>query len=174
VSDGIRYPIGRFQYREPTPALRRSLIAQFADAPGLLRAAVEGLDGEQLLTRYREDGWTVAQVVHHVAESDVNAYPRLKYALTEDNPAVLVAQQDLWAALPDAQSAALESSLALFEAIRGRWVEAWMAVGDAGFSRAWTHPRYGRLTVDHVLQQYAWHALHHTEQIIGLRRRMGW
>jgi len=174
MSDIERFPVGKFQFREPTPSLRHELIEQFRKAPDSLKKAVSGLTKEQLLTPYREGGWTLAQVVHHIAESDANSYPRLKYALTESNPTVLVAQQELWAELPDAKTPSVEASLLMFEAIRFRWVDAWLALTPSDYDKKWTHPRYGPLTVDFLLQQYAWHARHHTAQITTFRQRKGW
>ncbi len=174
MSDAIKFPVGKFQYAEPTQKLRQELVDEYRKAPGLLRKAVSGLNTQQLLTPYREGGWTAAQVVHHIAESDVNSYPRLKYALTESNPTILVAQQDLWAELPDAKSPSIEASLLVFEAIRIRWAEAWLSLKPSDYERKWTHPRYGLLNVDYLLQQYAWHARHHNAQITTLRKQKGW
>ena len=104
TEEELRYPIGRFQFIQSTPDLRAKYIHQFRLAPGILYDAVKDLTENQLLSTYRSDGWTLAQVVHHLVESDVNAYPRLKYALTQDVPDVMIAQQELWAELPDSQS----------------------------------------------------------------------
>jgi uncharacterized damage-inducible protein DinB len=136
--------------------------------------AVKDLKENQLLSTYRPGGWTLAQVVHHLAESDVNAYPRLKYALTQDVPDVMVAQQELWAELPDAQSPNISLSLTLFEAIRNRWADAFESLSPEDFTMQWRHSRYGLMTIDALLQQYAWHAQHHTAQISEHRKRMGW
>ncbi|MGA2974684.1 MAG: YfiT family bacillithiol transferase [Spirochaetia bacterium] len=175
MNEDLRYPIGKFAYVEPPQEVRKECIAQFREAPGLLRSAVKGLSAEQLSSRYRPEGWTLAQVVHHIAESDANAYPRLKYALTESTPPnVMVAPQELWAELPDARSVHIEGSLAMFEAIRLRWVEAWESLLEKDFQRQWRHPRLGLVTVDLLLQQYAWHARHHAAQITSHRKRMGW
>ncbi|HET6451439.1 MAG TPA: putative metal-dependent hydrolase [Spirochaetia bacterium] len=175
MSDEIRFPVGTFAYREPSVPLRRQCIAEFREAPGLLRQAVTGLSDAQLAQRYRPDGWTLAQVVHHLAESDANAYPRLKYALTESAPpSVMVAPQELWAELPDARSAQIDGSLAMFEGIRRRWAEAWESLSDKDYHRQWRHTWFGLVTVDFLLQQYAWHARHHTAQITACRGRLGW
>ncbi len=174
MSDSIRFPVGPFEYRPSTPDQREKLIKSFRQAPENLRKAVSGLSNEQLMTPYREGGWTVAQVVHHIAELDVNSYPRLKYALTEVNPPVLTAKQELWAELLDSKSPDIESSLTMFEAIRARWVEAWLTLKDSDFERKWNHPKLGLLNVDFILQQYEWHPRHHTGQITSLRSRMGW
>lgn len=174
MSDDLRYPIGKFQFIQPSSTTRQDCINQFRESPKLLRQAVAGLNEKQLLSQYRPGGWTVAQVVHHLAEADVNAYPRTKYALTETIPNVLVAQEALWAELPDAKAATIERSLALFEAIRYRWAEAWESLKEEDFHRKWEHAHFGIVAVDHILQQYAWHGRHHTAQISAHRARMGW
>jgi hypothetical protein len=120
TDEELKYPIGRFQLIQPTPDLRAKYIYQFRSAPSILYDAVKDLKENQLLSTYRPGGWTLAQVVHHLAESDVNAYSRLKYALTQEVPDVMVAQQELWAELPDAQSPNISLSMTLFEAIRNR------------------------------------------------------
>ena len=175
MSDETRFPVGKFAFSEPAQNVRRECIAQYREAPALLRRAVSGLSEEQLASRYRPDGWTLAQIVHHLADSDANAYPRLKYALTESvPPSVMVAPQELWAELPDARSLDVEASLAMFEGIRLRWVQAWEALADRDFNRQWRHTWFGLVTVDFLLQHYAWHARHHTAQITAHRSRMGW
>ncbi len=174
INEEYRYPVGKFVYREPNNPLRKECIAQFIEAPKLLRKAIEGLNSKQLMTQYREGGWTIAQVVHHLAEADVNAYPRMKYALTIDKPKVLVADEAKWAELPDAKSEMIEFSLHLFESIRYRWAQAWEALEDNEFERKWEHAHFGIVPLDHLLQQYAWHAKHHTAQIISLRKRKDW
>jgi len=170
----IRYPLGKFEFQEPNAELRRKYIERYRSAPRLLRQAVDGLTTEQLLSRYRPDSWTLAQVVHHLAESDANAYIRLKYALTEEAPRVMVAAEAAWAELPDAKSPLIGGSLLMFEGLRLRWAEAWDSVREEDFKRTWDHSRYGLLTLDHLLQMLAWHASHHTAQIVEHRKRSGW
>jgi len=174
TEEELKYPVGRFQGVQSTPDLRAQFIHQFRLAPGTLYEAVKDLKENQLLSTYRPGGWTLAQVVHHIVESDVNAYPRLKYALTQDVPDVMVAQQGLWAELPDAKSPHITSSLALFKVIRNRWADAFESLTHEDFNRQWRHARYGLLTIDALLQQYTWHAQHHTAQIREHRKRMGW
>jgi uncharacterized damage-inducible protein DinB len=175
MTDDPRFPIGKFVFSEPAAPLRKECIVQFRKAPGLLRSAVNGLTREQLSSRYRPDGWTLAQVVHHLAESDANAYPRLKYALTESTPpTVMVAPQALWAELPDARSVEIAGSFAMFDAIQLRWADAWESLSEADFQRQWRHAAFGLVTVDFLLQQYDWHARHHTGQIAMHRKSMGW
>jgi len=174
MEDDLRYPIGKFEYKPPTMKIRHDCIVQFRESPKLLRKAVAGLNSNQLSSQYRPDGWTLAQVVHHLAEADINAYPRMKYALTEDTPKVLVAQEALWAELDDAKSTEIAGSLGVFEAIRYRWADAWEALKEEAFDRKWEHAHFGVVTLDHILQQYAWHARHHTAHIINHRKKMGW
>ena len=174
TEEELKYPIGRFQFVQPTPELRAEHIHQFRTAPHLLYEAVKNLTEDQLLSTYRPGGWTLAQVVHHLTESDVNAYHRLKYALTMNTPEVMVAEQGLWAELPDAKSPSIGTSLILFEAIRNRWADAFESLDSHSFDRPWRHARYGVLTIDFLLQQYVWHAQHHTTQISNHRKCMGW
>ena len=174
TEEKLKYPIGKFIYVQPTPDLRAEHIRQFRTAPNLLNDAVINLTEDQLLSTYRPGGWTLAQVVHHLVESDINAYPRLKYALTVNDPEVMVAEQGLWAELPDAKSPSIGLSLALFEAIRKRWAFAFESLSPGSFDRQWRHARYGLLTIDALLQQYVWHASHHIAQISNHRKRMGW
>jgi hypothetical protein len=174
TEEELKYPVGRFQFVQPTTDLRAKYIHQFRLAPNILFEAVKDLKESQLLSTYRPGGWTLAQVVHHLVESDVNAYPRLKYALTQDVPDVMIAQQGLWAELIDAKSANISSSLTLFEAIRNRWADAFESLSPDDFNRQWRHARYGLLTIDALLQQYTWHAQHHIFQISEHRKRMGW
>ena len=175
MSDEVRFPVGPFAFSEPAERVRAACIRRFAEAPAALRRAVEGLSGTQLASAYRPGGWTIAQVVHHVAESDAVSYPRLKFALTEpEPPAIMVAPEQLWAELPDARSTDLRESLAMFEAIRLRWATAWESMRPQDFRKQYRHPRRGLLTVDYLLQLFAWHARHHTAQIATYRKTRGW
>src|SRR5918999_4385665 len=118
-----RYPVGPFRFEgKADTRLREHWVAEIAAAPGGLRAAVAGLTAQQLDTRYREGGWTVRQVVHHVPDSHLNAYTRFRLALTEPTPTIRPYHEDRWAELPDARGAPVEISLALLEALHRRWV----------------------------------------------------
>src|SRR5215211_3679685 len=118
----LRFPIGRFKMDEDvTEDQRRRLIDDIAEAPAKLRAAVSGLSPEQLDTPYREGGWTVRQVVHHLADSHLNSYARFRLALTEDEPTIKTYHEDKWAELYDARTAPIEVSLALLESLHERW-----------------------------------------------------
>jgi hypothetical protein len=152
VSD-LRYPIGRFSPpSEYTSELRLQLIRALEDAPAQLRQAVSGLTREQLETPYREGGWTVAQVAHHLPDSHLHAYIRLKYALTEDNPTIKPYNESDWARLPDASSPdSIELSLQLLESLHGRFVASWRGMDAAQWARPFQHPDRGPMTLDRTL-----------------------
>jgi uncharacterized damage-inducible protein DinB len=170
-----RYPIGRFEPpAEYTPGLRAQFIAQIAEAPSRLREAVRGLDAQRMRTPYRDGGWTVAQTVHHVADSHLNAYARFKLALTEEAPTIKPYSQEGWARQPDAMDADVEVSLVLLEALHRRWVTLLRSLTPEQFQRVFVHPEMGRVTLDRTLGLYAWHGRHHTAHITALRARMGW
>ncbi|HXJ11050.1 MAG TPA: putative metal-dependent hydrolase, partial [Candidatus Limnocylindrales bacterium] len=145
-----------------TPALRQAAIDDIASAPGKLRAAVAGLSDQQLETPYREGGWTVRQVVHHVADSHINAYIRLRLGLTETEAPIKAYQEADWAKLEDAQHAPIEISLKLLEPLHERWVRLLRTVTPEQFARAVRHSESGLKTVDWLLFLYAWHGRHHT------------
>jgi uncharacterized damage-inducible protein DinB len=170
-----RYPIGRFeQPLEATPGLRREAIEVIAETPGKLRAAVAGLSAVQLDTPYRDGGWTVRQVVHHLPDSHLNAYVRLRLALTEEQPTIRPYQENLWAELPDAKSGPIKMSLALLDALHDRWVRLWRSLTAEQFGRVLFHPEHGPRTVDWLVFLYAWHGRHHTAHITELRKQRGW
>jgi uncharacterized damage-inducible protein DinB len=170
-----RYPIGPFTPPpEFTPDARRAYIDQIAAVPARLRAAVDGLTASYLDHPYRDEGWTVAQVVHHVADSHINAYVRFKLAVTEDNPPVKAYNEALWAGLADASAADVRDSLDLLAALHGRWVLFLRSLGAGVLSRTYNHSAMGPVSLDHALALYAWHGRHHTAHITALRERMGW
>jgi hypothetical protein len=174
--EDLRYPIGPFRYGGAgNPARREQWIGEIADAPGQLRAAVAGLSPVQLDTPYRPDGWTVRQVVHHVPDSHLNAYTRIKLALTEEEPTIKPYEEARWAELPDARTGPLEPSLALLEFLHQRWLLLLRSLRPADFARRFRHPELGRLFgLDEVVAMYAWHGRHHVAHITSLRRRMEW
>jgi hypothetical protein len=174
--EDLRYPVGRFGYEGlQTPAERRDCIARIEAAPAAVRRAVSGLSEAQLDTPYREGGWTVRQVVHHLPDSHLNAYTRFRLALTEPTPTIRPYQEHLWAELPDARSAPIELSLALLEALHRRWALLLQSLNPAEWELRYHHPEHGReWTLDEALAMYAWHGVHHTAHITRLRERMGW
>jgi uncharacterized damage-inducible protein DinB len=169
------YPIGKFDpsIRLDEPG-RRQAMDDLAATPARLRAAVLGLDDQQLDTPYREGGWTVRQVVHHVPDSHLNGYLRFKLGLTEGSPEIKLYQQSLWAELPEARTAPIAVSLVLLEALHERWDRALRAMSAADFERTVTHPERGPVPLDNLLALYAWHGQHHVGHINSLRERMGW
>lgn len=145
-----------------------------ARLPQALREAVAGLTDEQLDTPYREGGWTVRQVVHHLADAHLNNYVRVRLALTEETPLPKPWNEQLWAELPDARLAPVDVSLRLFEAVHQRWEMLLRALSPQEFARGFQHPTRGVLTLDWDLGLYVWHGWHHIAHIRALRQRMGW
>ena len=171
-----RYPIGKFAPPQVmTPALRAEMIQTIEITPEKVRAAVKDLTEEQLATPYREGGWTARQVVHHLPDSHLNAYTRFKLALTEDSPMVKPYDEVAWAALPDAVTSPVETSLCFLWCLHGRWVFMLRAMSEADFQRTYRHPDFvGTRTLDNLLAIYAWHGPHHVAHITELRKRMNW
>ncbi|HEU5168935.1 MAG TPA: putative metal-dependent hydrolase [Gemmatimonadales bacterium] len=173
--DDYRYPIGRFEHRGPlTPAQRADCIARIAAAPALVRAAVAGLTDARLDTPYRPGGWTLRQVVHHLPDSHLNSYVRFKLAVTEDVPTIKPYEEARWAELPEARTAPVELSLTLLDALHARWVLFLRSLTAEQCLRTLRHPELGLVTLDYMLDMYAWHGEHHAGHITGLRKRMGW
>jgi hypothetical protein len=167
----LRYPVGRFE-RQTRPldrAARAAHIDTIEQTPATFRSLVNGRSDAQLDTPYRPGGWTVRQVVHHVPDSHMNAYIRMKWALTEEAPAIKVYNEARWAELPEAKTGPVEMSIALLEALHRRWVMLLRALPDAEFGKAYVHPELGRVTLDEGLTIYSWHCRHHAAHIeLGL------
>jgi uncharacterized damage-inducible protein DinB len=171
-----RYPIGKFHIdEEVTAAKREQAIEDLAAAPGKLREALLNLGDEQLDTPYREGGWTVRQLAHHVPDSHMNAYVRWKLALTETTPTIKPYEEGAWAELVDAKSMPVSVSLELLRALHERWVTMIRGMKERDFARTFKHPdRPGTQTVDWMLFLYAWHGKHHVAHVTELRKRNGW
>jgi uncharacterized damage-inducible protein DinB len=170
-----RYPIGQFAMPAQVSAARRQqAIDEIATTPAKMRAAVKGLSDAQLDTPYREGGWTVRQVVHHVADSHLNAYVRLKLALTEDKPTIKPYNEAAWAELADSKSTPIEVSLTLLDSVHTRFVQLWRSLKPADFERVLVHPEHGERNVDWLLFVYEWHGKHHAAHITELRKHKGW
>jgi uncharacterized damage-inducible protein DinB len=170
-----RYPIGPFTPdANPTPELRAKHIEQIAALPRQFRDAVAGLSAEQLETPYREGGWTVKQVIHHVPDSHLNAYIRCKLALTENVPTIKPYNEDAWAKLKDSELTPIEVSLNLLESVHVRWVTLLKSLQPDYFQRKLNHPESGVQTLDRVIALYDWHGRHHTAHITTLREKMKW
>lgn len=170
-----RYPVGKFERPQTlTPDDRAGMIAHIAETPARLRQAVAGLTESQLDTPYREGGWTVRQVVHHVPDSHLNSYIRFKLAMTEEQPTIKPYDEAAWAALPDSRDTPIETSLTLLESLHDRWTRLLRAFTADDFRRTLNHPENGVMTLDALLALYAWHGRHHVAHITTLRGRMGW
>lgn len=171
----LRYPIGEFKFEAPlTDSERHSCIAKIEETPARMRAAVAGLNEQQLDTPYRPEGWTVRQVVHHVPESHLNSYTRFKLAITEDEPTIKPYFEDRWAELDDARNAPIALSLDLLDALHSRWVWFLRSLKQEDFQRTFRHPELGIVSVDKNIALYAWHGQHHVAHITSLRERMAW
>ena len=170
----LRYPIGVFTPVDPSPGELEKAIGEIDAMPQRLADAVAGLSDQQLDTPYRPGGWTVRQVVHHVADSHINAFVRIKLALTEDQPTVVGYDEKKFAELPDTRLP-VDVSMQLLRSLHARWVALYQDMPDAVWARTFRHPEYPEpLTLDWQVQMYAWHSRHHVAHITALRQREGW
>lgn len=176
MTDDPRYPVGRFT---APIAWDAATVAQYrrdlADLPERVRAAVAGLNDTQLDTPYRDGGWTVRQVVHHLADSHLNAYGRFRLALTEDVPTIKPYQEAAWAELPDARTSPVEASLQMLDGLHLRWVALIDTLTPEQWQRTFVHPEHQRsMTLKHTAALYAWHCRHHVAHVTNLRSSRGW
>lgn len=169
----LRYPIGQFHYATPTPDVRRQWIDNIAALPTALRQNVYGLSPEQWRTPYRPGGWTVLQVVHHMADNDMNAYMRFKRALTEDAPLVGTFREDAWSMLADYTMPA-DNALSIITLIRERFTALYATLTDTDLTKTLVSPTYGEMSLDMATARFAWHGMHHLSHIQALIARMGW
>ncbi|MGH9415968.1 MAG: YfiT family bacillithiol transferase [Terriglobales bacterium] len=161
-----QYPIGRFQRPAAfSPESRRAAIQVLAALPAELQSLVGAASPSQLEQRYRQGGWTIRELAHHVADSHLNAYIRMKMALTETNPAIFVYNEALWAKLPDVTAAPPSVSLHLLDALHQRWIALLRQLSEADFQRCYQHPEQGLVPLDACLALYAWHSRHHAAHI---------
>ena len=176
MTEDLKYPLGLPTKPEGPLSVsdRSALIDSIADFPRALRTAVKGLTNEQLDTPYRPDGWTVRQVVHHLADSHLNSYIRTRLALTEDTPTIRPYDEVEWAKLPDAAGADPELSLTLLDALHTRWTVLFRALPPEAFSKEFVHPASGKQNLDVLLCIYEWHGRHHLAHITRLASRLGW
>lgn len=171
----LRFPIGKLTIdTHVTPEKRVGWIDRIRAAPDAMRTAARGLTDEQLDTPYREGGWTVRQVIHHVPDSHIHGYARFRWTLTEERPTIKEYDEATWAMLPDSRSAPVEISLSLLEALHARWVMLLESMKPSDFGRITLHPERGPIPLDVLLQIYAWHGAHHAAHVGSLREREGW
>jgi len=174
-SNDPRYPIGKAELIEHlSDEQRKKMFDTIAATPSKLREAIKGLNPQQLDTPYRDGGWTVRQVIHHLPDSHMNAFIRTKLAVTEDNPTIKPYNEDAWSKLGDVPQTPVEVSLSLLENLHKRWDILLRSLKPADFARTFTHPERGKLTLDQNLCIYAWHGQHHVAHITELRKRLGW
>jgi hypothetical protein len=174
MTTAARYPVGPFEPSPESPAVLAGALADIEQLPARLRAAVAGLDDRQLDTPYRADGWTVRQVVHHLADSHINALVRLKLALTESHPTIKPYDENAWAALPDVRMP-IAVSLGIVDGVHARMVTILRSLAPEQIQRTFMHPEHGKvMTVSYLTQNYAWHGRHHVAHITSLRTREGW
>ena len=170
-----RFPIGKFSFDGNLTEVQKSqYLDDIEQTPTRLRGAVQGLSDEQLDTPYRDGGWTVRQVVHHVPDSHMNAYVRFKLALTEQEPTIRPYMENLWAELPEAKTAPAELSLTLLDTLHKRWSMVLRGIAPTDWKRTFRHPELGIVSLEKNLALYAWHGKHHVAHITKLRERMGW
>ena len=172
----LKYPIGKYVAPETyTVDQLHQWIGQIKALPMWMDACIENLDNAQLHVPYRDGGWTIQQVVHHVADSHMNAYVRLKLMMTEENPTIKPYKEELWAILPDTHVVPVNVSVTLLHALHIRWVAILNNIQPHDFERTYYHPQYGRyVTIWEMTAMYAWHSKHHVAHIRNLRERMGW
>jgi hypothetical protein len=172
----LRYPIGKFTFQDSyTPAEIKTNIQIISALPSKFINLLGGWTEDQYNTPYRPDGWTIRQLVHHVADSHINAYTRCRLALTEDNPVIKPYEEHLWAELPDAKAAPVELSLQLIRYVHLRWVLLLNSMGETELARTYIHPASGRaFRMDEVIANYAWHSEHHYQHAYQLAARNNW
>jgi len=173
--DELRYPIGKFSLPQSiSPDDIRRATAAIEACPAELRKVLRGLDSKQLETPYRDGGWTVRQVVHHLPDSHMNAYIRMKLAMAEDHPTIKPYDEARWAEFDDARNAPIDESLSLLEALHLRWVRFLRSLKKADFGRPLHHPESGDWSIGSFVLLYEWHSKHHVAHITTLRERNGW
>ncbi len=174
MSEDLRFPIGQFDSDiEITSEVRRSYIQTILELPSRIKNAVADLDDSQLDTQYRPGGWTVRQVVHHIADSHINSLCRFKLALTEELPTIRPYYEDRWAELSDSKLPT-EASMQIIDGVHARWAVILNSMSDADFGRKLIHPDSGEWGLDKFLALYAWHSKHHTAHITHLVQRNNW
>ncbi len=170
-----RYPIGKFDIKvNVTKEMQSDFIKAIEALPSQLRKEVENLSEQQLDTPYRDGGWTVRQVIHHLPDSHLNAYVRFKLALTEDNPKIKTYEEHLWAVLPDTFMTPVGVSLNLLESLHKRWAILLRSLTDEQYEKTFQHPEWEKITLGKTLALYAWHSKHHLAHITELKKKMGW
>lgn len=175
MSEDLRFPIGKFdQSQMITPDLRAKFIQTIEQLPPKLKDAVEGLNDEQLDTAYRPAGWTIRQVVHHVADSHLNSFCRFKLGLSEDTPTIKPYEEAAWAEMADSKDTPIELSLNIIDGLHARWTRLLKSMSNTDFEKKINHPERGAMTLNQLLALYDWHSRHHTAHITKTKEINGW
>lgn len=175
MTDDLRYPIGKYEPQPFSASQKEKWLNDIKFLPQLVENAILNLDAHQLNAPYREGGWTVQQLVHHIADSHINAYCRFKLALTENNPTIRPYEEKLWAELNDVKNVPVNISITLLYALHTRWYETIRNLPDESWDRTMIHPAHNReITIWYQLGNYAWHGRHHVAHITNLRERNKW
>jgi len=171
----LRYPVGEFRFPDSVSTEElATFIDQIEETPARMRAAISGLSDTQLDRPYRPGGWTVRQLAHHVPDSHMNSYVRVRLALTEEEPVIKPYEEKRWAELADARTLPVAPSLALLESLHARWVPLLRSLSAADWKRCFRHPELGLVSLENNAALYAWHGRHHVAHITALRQRMNW
>ncbi len=175
MQSDLRYPIGKYEPQPFSQEQKKKWLLDIQYLPSDIEQAVQNLDEAQLQTPYRDGGWTVHQLVHHIADSHMNAYIRFKLGLTENNPTIKPYEEAEWAKLNDVKTLPINISITLLFALHERWYAAIKDLSDEQWMRTVYHPEQKKeITLWHLLGMYAWHSKHHTQHILLLRERMQW
>jgi len=175
MSDDLRYPMGKYLPQPFSHEQKEKWLLDLQFFPDSLELSIHNLDAHQLQTPYREGGWTVQQLVHHVADSHMNAYIRFKLGLTENNPPIKPYEEKEWVKLNDVEALPINVSLTLLHALHQRWVAAIKNLSEDQWERTVYHPEHKiNMSLWYLLGMYAWHGRHHVKHITALRERMGW
>ena len=170
-----RYPIGKYETAPYSEAQKNKWINDLRHLPKDLEMAIQNLDAAQIQTPYREGGWKVQQLVHHIADSHMNSFIRFKLALTEDNPTIKPYDENAWSEMADVQKEPINVSITLIYALHKRWLTLLQNMSDADFEKTLFNPqRRGQLTLWEMLGIYAWHGKHHVAHIKTLKENKGW
>ena len=175
IEQDLRYPIGKYEPKPFSAQLKEEWLADIKFLPQAIEHAISNLDEAQLQTPYRDGGWTVHQLVHHVADSHINAYIRFKFGYTENDFVIKPYDEKIWASLADVQVLPINVSITLLHALHQRWCEFLRSFTDEDYNKTVYHPEYKKeFTLWQYLGLYAWHSKHHVAHINGLRERKGW
>jgi hypothetical protein len=176
MEEELRYPIGHFKAPyEYTRQILQEYISEIELFPRHLKMEVAHLNKEQLDTMYRPGGWTIRQVVNHMADSHMNALIRVKLALTEEKPVIKPYAEQYWAELPDAKEDNIQPALAIVEQVHHKWVLLLRSFTEKEWQRGYIHPEKGReVLLNESAGSYAWHCRHHLAHITRLKARNGW